>query len=177
MASQVARLLSFEDGEVRLAGELLPGVLKYLSVRDQVRFDEAEQDGMSGKTKTPLGWEDAAVVVIVELLTDSSSTCYDKLAVLDAKFRGHDSKGNPLVLDVVNAHLRARGVDQVVFSGLDSSESDQDDVILVNLSFTEHRPAIVAVEERAEAGSAPASASAPGQAEPALDATLMVDVS
>ncbi|MEG6552639.1 hypothetical protein V6C53_20585 [Desulfocurvibacter africanus] len=171
----MARLLLFEDGEVRLSDEQLPGVLKYLSIRNQVRFDTAEQDGMSGKTKTPLGWEDAAVVVIVELLTDSLSTCYDKLAVLDATFRGHDSKGNPLVLDVVNAHLAARGVDQVVFSGLDSSESDQDDVILVNLSFTEHRPAIVAVEERAEAGSTPAASSS--QAEPELDTALLVDVS
>ncbi len=168
----MARLLSFDDGEVRLGGELLPGVLKYLSIRNQVRFDEAEQDGLSGKTKTPLGWEDAAVVVIVELLTDSSSTCYDKLAMLDAAFRGHDSKGNPLVLDVVNAHLRARGVDQVVFSGLDSSETDREDVISANLSFVEYKPAVVAVEERAEASAAPAFAS--GQTEPELDATLTV---
>jgi len=171
----MARQLSFEDGEVRLAGELLPGVLTHLSVRGLVKFDEAEQDGMSGKTKTPLGWDDAEVVIIVDLLTDSESTCYDKLALLDAKFRGHDGQGNPLVLDVVNAHLRARGVDQVVFSGLDSSETDQDDVMLANLSFTEHRPAIVAVEERAAAGAAPAATA--GQAEPALDATLTVDVS
>jgi len=162
--------LTWEHGEVRLAGELLPGALKHLSIRGLVRFDEAEQDGMSGKTRTPLGWEDADVVIIVDLLTDSGSTCYDKLTALDAKFRGQDDQGNPLVLDVVNAHLAARGVDQVVFSGLDSSETDQDDVIQASLSFTEYRPAVVAVEERAEAGAAPGTAAA----EPGLDKTLTV---
>ncbi|MBU1002795.1 MAG: hypothetical protein KKE73_09755 [Proteobacteria bacterium] len=154
-------LLTFEDGVIRLGGDEIPGVLHSLSVGCEVRFDEAEQDAMSGKTRTPLGWGDAAVTVILDLLTDATS-CYAKLAVLNGLFKGYDNGSNPKVYDVVNPHLVARGVRQVVFSGLTSQESDSDDVIQANLKFDEHRPAIVQVERReASKGSAPAIDAAP----------------
>ena len=158
-------LLVFEDGQITLGGSLLPGVLRRLSIRGQVRFDEAEQDGLSGKVKVPMGWEDADVTAEVELLTDSTD-CYDKLAGLDATFRGYDNGGNPKVYDLVNRHTAARGIDQVVFAGLESSETDQDDVILAGLAFQEHKPAVVAVESRVAASDKAAGSGAPA-ADPA----------
>ena len=140
-------MLTFSHGEVRLGSKLVPGILKSLNVRGAVVFDEAERDGLSGKTKTPKGWDDSAITLTVELLTDDT-TCYDKLASLDALFRGHDNGANPRVLDVANAHVSARGVEGVVFAGLDSAETDQDDVILATLRFTEHRPPIIRAEKR-----------------------------
>ncbi|WP_419787210.1 hypothetical protein [Pseudodesulfovibrio sp.] len=140
-------LLTFSHGEVRLGSKLVPGILKSLNVRGSVLFDEAERDGLSGKTKTPKGWDDSVITLVVELLTDDT-TCYDKLAQVNALFRGHDNGANPRVLDVANAHVTARGVERVVFAGLDSSESDRDDVILTNLKFTEHRPPIIRAEKR-----------------------------
>ena len=140
-------MLTFSHGEVRLGSKLVPGILKSLNVRGAVVFDEAERDGLSGKTKTPKGWDDSAITLTVELLTDET-TCYDKLAALDALFRGHDTAANPRVLDVANAHVSARGVERVVFAGLDSSESDRDDVILATLRFSEHRPPIIRAEKR-----------------------------
>lgn len=140
-------MLTFSHGEVRLGAQLVPGILKSLNVRGAVVFDEAERDGLSGKTKTPKGWDDSMIMLTVELLTDDT-TCYDKLASLDALFRGHDNGANPRVLDVANSHVTARGVGRVVFAGLDSAETDRDDVIMATLRFTEHRPPIIRAEKR-----------------------------
>lgn len=153
--------LDFEHGQIVLGGVLLPGVLRSQSIGAQVRFDEAEQDGVSGKKKTPLGWTDAGVSLTLDLLSDDAKDCYAKLKSLNSIFKGHDNGGNPKVYTVTNPHMLARGIDQVVFSSLESSESDQDDTIQVTLKFQEHNPPIIAVEKRANAsdqaqGAAPA---------------------
>lgn len=167
-------ILRFEHGQIKLSGVLLPGIMNSLSVQTDVRFDSAEQDGMSGKVKVPLGWEDSAVVMTVELLSDDSSDCYDKLSGLNAIFKDTDKGANPKVYTVVNSHLIARGINQVVFSSLSSSETDKDDVILATLNFTEHLPVVTKTEKRTIAtdhavgssdqtgGAPPASSNEPG---------------
>lgn len=147
--------ITFEHGELRLGDTLVPGVLSRLSVDGKVRFDEAEQDGLSGKVKTPMGWEDAAISVTMELLTDEESTCYDKLASLSRLYKGHDSGGNPKVYRTANTHLAARNIDEVVFDGLNSFENDQVDSITASLRFVEHNPPIQIVEKRSAASTAP----------------------
>lgn len=164
-------LLTFDHGRVALGDQEINGILKNQSIRGAVRFDEAEQDGVSGKVKTPLGWEDADITLTMELLTDEIGDCYDKLTGLNALFAGHDNGGNPQVYDLVNAHAIARGIHQVVFAGLDSSESDADDVISVSLHFMEHNPPIVRVEEQAAA--TPVANQEGGSPEP--DAELLQD--
>jgi len=141
-------MLTFEHGEVRLGSQTVPGILKSMRVRGAVVFDEAEPDGMSGKTKTPKGWDDCAITLTIDLLTDDRATCYDRLAKLNALFKGYDNGANPRVLDVANPHISARGIERVVFAGLDSSESNQDDVVMASLRFTEHRPTIIRAEKR-----------------------------
>lgn len=141
-------VLSFDHGIVRLGSKEVPGILRELRVRGSVRFDETEQDGHSGKVKTPMGWEDCAVTLTVELLTDEGGTCYDRLNQVDALFRGHDNNANPRVLDVTNPHVTSRGIERVVFSGLESSETDQDDVIMAILRFSEDRPPVIRAEKR-----------------------------
>jgi len=141
-------LLTFAHGEVRLGSRTVPGILRSQNIGGRVRFDESERDGLSGKAKTPTGWEDCDISLTVDLLTDEAGTCYDKLAELDGLFRGHDNNANPRVLDVANAHVTARGIERVVFSGLDSAETDQDDVISATLRFTEYRPPVVRMEQR-----------------------------
>ncbi len=155
--------LSFDDGKVFLGGSELDGILQNLSVRGSVLFDLAEQDGLSGKTKIPMGWEDADITLVLTLLTDENADCYDRLEVLDALFKGQDSNGNPLILDVRNRHCQARHIDRVVFSGLDSQENDKNDAIVATLAFSEHRPATVATEERVVAS---------GRAAPAIKTTI-----
>ncbi|WP_321402718.1 hypothetical protein [Maridesulfovibrio sp.] len=154
--------LSWEDGAVVLGGSELDGILQNLSVRGAVLFDRAEQDGLSGKTKIPMGWEDADITLVLLLETNEAADCYDRLEELDALFKGQDSNGNPLILDVRNRHCQARHINQVVFSGLDSQENNKDDAIIASLAFSEHRPATVDTEERVVAS---------GKAAPAINAS------
>ncbi len=166
-------VLSFAHGAIFLDGICLPGLLTSLSVRGQVRYDLAEQDGLSGKTKTPLGWEDDSIILSLALTSEDESTCYDKLRIINGWFSGQDSSGNPMVLRVANPHLLARGISEVVFDGLESSETDQDDIINASLKFSEHNPPVVKTEVRAAATGAAPSTSA---AEVDVDQRLMVDV-
>lgn len=143
--------LTFEHGQVRLGGTTLPGILSSQRVKGAVQFDTASPDGMSGEVKTPMGWEDGDVVIVLDLLTEDGSSCYDKAAQIDGLFKGHDNNANPRVLNVVNPHLAARGVEKVVFSGFETAETDRDDVIVATLRFTEHNPIITKTERAANA--------------------------
>lgn len=155
------QMLSFDDGRVFLDGIEIPGLLQSQNVRGQVRFDEAQKDGMSGKAKTPMGWDDCAVTLTILLQTNEDDTCYDKLDQLDNVFRDTDGGANPKILSVANPHLRARHINQVVFSGLSSQETNRDDAIAVNLSFTEHIPVIVPVEKRVVSSDTPSHEAVP----------------
>ena len=141
------RLLVFEDGLIRLGDTELPGILTELRVDGKVRFDQQKKDGSSGKKKTPKGFEDSDVMVTMLLLTDSESQCYEKLAQVSGLFRKIDDKANPQVYTVTNRHLPARGVRQVVFSKLQSSENNGTDEIRVTLGFVEHNPPVTKIEK------------------------------
>lgn len=144
------KLLTFEDGVVRIGGEELPGILADIRVSCAVRFDEQSVDKASGKKKTPQGWEDSDISLSLYLTTDESGTCYEKLDTLNGLFKKTDARANPTIFTVANRHLLARGIRQVVFSKLDSAESMKSDDIRATLSFTEHNPPIVK-QERAVA--------------------------
>ncbi len=153
-------LLTFADGVIRLDDQDVPGILKSLSVRGQVKYDETKMDAQSGQARIPAGWEDADVTATVELLTDDNSDCYQKLKSLNAIFKSAESSREtehgqtvtrpPKEYTVVNRHLNARSVRKVVFSALASSESDQDDVIQAVLTFNESNNPAVAAEQRAQ---------------------------
>ncbi len=153
-------LLTFANGQVTLGGELLPGIFRDVSVRCDIRFDEAEEDARSGSTKTPLGWNDSDIDLSLDLLTDDDSTCYKKLRSLNSIFKGYDSNGNPKVYTVASSHVSARGITKIVFSGLSSRESDRDDMISCRLSFQEYKPAVVKVESKKTSSSTPSTSTA-----------------
>lgn len=143
------KLLTFEDGIVRIGGEELPGILDSLRVSCSVRFDEQKVDKASGKKKTPQGWEDADISLSLYLTTDATGTCYDKLDILNGYFKKADDKANPQIFTVTNRHLLARGVRRVVFSKLDSTENMRTDEIRASLAFVEHNPPILKQERAA----------------------------
>lgn len=144
------RNIVFEDGRITLGGAEVPGILQDLRVACRVRFDEHKSDNLSGKSKIPTGYEDADISVTVALLTDDNSDCYEKAAELAGLFKDTDGKLNPQIFTVVNKHIQARGVKQVVFSSLDTTESSRNDEIRATLKFVEHMPPIVR-PEKAEA--------------------------
>lgn len=141
--------ITFNDGIVRLDGEELPGVMTSLRVNGQVRYDEQEVDGASGKSKIPQGWEDQTISLSLVLATDSESDCYEKLETLAEYFKKADSKANPQIFTIVNRHAQGRGIRQVVFDRLETTENDKNDLAYATLGFTEHNPPIVQVEAAA----------------------------
>lgn len=154
--------LTFEDGVLSLDGEAIPGVFVNSNILCDVKFDEAQSDQLSGKKKTPMGWEDAEIDFDYELLSDDDGDCYDKLARLNALFKGYGGSAQPKIFTPLNRHIQARGIEQVVFKSLGSRETDKEDTIVVTLHFVEHTPPIVQAEERvvksdkAGSGTAPA---------------------
>ena len=140
-------LITWEDGVVKIDGQILPGLLVDQSVACRVRFDEQEVDGQSGKKRTPMGWEDSEVSLTLCLTTEAlGPDCYEKLEIINGIFRGHDDQANPKIYTVDNRHLLARGVGQLIFSGLDSVESEDDDTIQAGLTFVENNPPVVKTE-------------------------------
>ena len=170
-------ILSFGHGEIRLGGKLLPGVLKRQSIASWVRFDDAEEEGLSGTTKKVMRWEDGDIWFEMALLSDFDTDCYEKLSRIHKIFKAADIGQNPRVYDVVNAHAAARGIDRVIFSGLDSTETDKDDVIKATLSFREHNPPVRDREERAVASDKARGEKAPGttEKEPEPDEEIQKD--
>ena len=181
MADEI-QYLTWEDGIVAIGGVELPGELTQLTVAGQVKFDKAKSDGQSGEKKTPMGYEDAAINIDMELLTDENGTCYDKLTVIDKLYKAVGPKAAPKIVSVVNRHMRARQVEQVVFSGLTSREDNQSDMILVALTFTEHLPPVTTAEKRVvgkaandQQKKAEDAKNAGGAAPPAKPKTIDVD--
>lgn len=168
--------LYFEDGVVRLGSETLPGLLQSQTVGCGVRFDEAKSDGLSGKKKTPMGWEDSEVTLELVLLSDENGSCFDKLTSLNRTFRGYGKRANPKILTVVNTHLRARGIDQVVFSSLGSKESNEEDVVLATLKFVEHAPPVTLAEQRVVQGKNGSGSTGAPSVDPADEYAIKVDV-
>jgi len=141
--------LKYEDGLIRLGSRDIPGILKRLTVRGEIRFDRIEQDQKSGSTKTPMGWDDCDINIVFDLLTDDT-TCYEKLEIISNIYKGYDNGANPKIYTIFNSHIEARGIYEVVFCGLESVEDDTEDIITATLRFQEHNPPVIKVEKAAK---------------------------
>lgn len=167
--------LTFEDGILTLDGEAIPGVFVDSNIVCDVKIDEAQSDQLSGKKKTPMGWEDAEVDFDFELLSDDDGDCYEKLARLNTMFKGYGGSASPKIFTIINRHIQARGIEQVLFKTLASRDSDRIDTVFASLHFVEHTPPIVQAEERVVKSDKAASGSAPA-VNPTTEYTIAVDV-
>lgn len=172
--------LWYEDGQVWLDGQLIPGILVAQSVRCAVRYDEAQLDNRSGKKKVIKGWEDATIALTLDLLSyqddGDNMDCYEKLAVIDALFKSaKDSL--PVVYNITGtrSHAWARGIRQVIFDSLDSTEDDQEDTIQVTITFVEHLPAVTRREQQAAKQSKLNGKAPQVKAQPASDPKIVQD--
>ena len=146
--------LLFDDGTITLDREEIPAILTRMQVRGSVVFDNASVDSLSGENKTPMGFSDADITVSMVLLSDDAATCYERLRQLNQIFSSVDDLANPRICTIFNSHCAARNIHRVVFSALDSSETDQEDTIDVSLSFVEYQPGIIKKEISILAGGA-----------------------
>lgn len=185
----MSRELIFDDGLVKLGDTLLPGILVSQRIGCAVRIDTAQVEGQAQKTQTPLEWDNAALYLCLDLLTDVESDsasagppqpgtdCYEKLAALNRIFKGKDNGHFAQIYTVNSRHARARGLDKMIFSSLDSDEDDQDDVIRVSLCFVEYLPPKTAQKAAGIAGSgtAPPTTNPAAGANPAAATAVVED--
>jgi len=139
--------LIFENGEITLGDTLIPGIMTQVRIKNELIFDDFSIDSMSGNKKTPMGYSDADISVSMDLMTDDTLSCYDRLSAVNKLFKTVDENANTIVYTVLNSHCAARNIQKVYFSRLDSSESDQNDIITIDLSFVEYKPDVVKKEE------------------------------
>lgn len=139
-----------EAGAIKLGDTLLPGVFTSIEVDGKLRIDEKEVPGQSGKSKQPLGFEDAKISLKLRLITDEETDCYDKAAVLVNLFQTVDKQAKPYVYRIVNRLLELWHITEVLFEDIKIRDNKGSDTLQADLSFTEYKPALVAVEAKAE---------------------------
>ncbi len=144
----MAREIITDDfGQVKLGGQLLPGVIQQIEINGGVRVDIEEVPGQSGSSKQPQGYEDAEITIRIVLPTDEQSDCYGKVAELERSFKKVDSQAKPFVFCIVNKHAAARGINQVIYRGLRTTEGNADDTITAEIALVEFKPVVVKTEQ------------------------------
>ena len=130
-------LITINDGIVTLGTTIIDAVLISCSLSTSVRYDAATKDSRSSSVKRPIGFNDSEINIEFALITDDKMSCYSRLSVINKLFKAREN-GVAKVYNINNRHLFARGVRSVLFDKITSSESNTDDIIKVNLTFTEH---------------------------------------
>ncbi|MDK2903500.1 MAG: hypothetical protein PWQ93_1419 [Clostridiales bacterium] len=130
------QIITDNFGNVMLNNMKLPGIFESLDIDDGVNVDNENNT----KSKQYNGYKGATITIKMRLLTDDTSTCYDKAKQLHGLFK---SGGSPKVYSLVNRHAAARGITSIVFTQLRTSESNEDDTMTADITFDEHAPAIV----------------------------------
>ncbi|MDQ7791258.1 MAG: SafA/ExsA family spore coat assembly protein [Clostridia bacterium] len=144
----MAREIITDDfGQVKLGDQILPGIIQQIEIDCSVRVDIEEVPGQSGASKQPQGYEDAKMTIRITLQTDEQNNCYDKAAKLESSFKKVDSQAKPFVYRIVNKHAAARGISQVVYQNLRTTEGNADDTITAEINLLEFKPVVVKTEQ------------------------------
>lgn len=123
-------------GFVSLDDFRLPGAFQSLAVNGEVIIDSSNSAGNNKPRKVMRGYADKVISLSLVLVDDADYTVYDQLEELEHLFRRLNG-GVPKIFTIANEHLIARGITQVIFKGLSSSESAGSSTIEVSLSFEE----------------------------------------
>ncbi|HOV12937.1 MAG TPA: hypothetical protein PK771_01530 [Spirochaetota bacterium] len=157
------RKLEIDNELIKLDNNVLPGIVKNISVNQDLMYDEEEIPGKSGRQIQIKGYGNASISINiyifnqykpVDLLTVAdlnanyiksnaeesknvklSSSKYEQLKELEQAFKKIDDKGLPVIYKITNKHINTRGVKKCLFSKLDSSEDISG--LDVNITFIE----------------------------------------
>ncbi|MGL5956787.1 MAG: hypothetical protein ACRC0X_09380 [Brevinema sp.] len=130
---------------------LLPGVLQNLSVNGEILIDSNNSASSGAPQKVMRGYKDRTVNISLRLLevpksiendreknvqTEIEKYPYDILEELNQLFQNKED-GIPIVYTLFNDHTVARGINEVLFTGLSSYEDNSTNTITVTLTFEE----------------------------------------
>ncbi len=147
-------------GQVKVGNTLLPGIFESLEITGRVKTDQVEIKGKETKATQAVGYEPATARLTINLLpTYEGGECSSQVRAIQQAFRESKDQEEPGVYRLVNRHVQARGIDEVVFSGLKTFEDNRSDKLLVICEFMEHVPIQVKVKEQSSSAAAQSSTS------------------
>jgi len=125
-----------------------------MRVRQEVRIDEVEAPGRSGKIKQAVGYQDSEISIGLRLFSDDDGkTALEKYAVLQDAFRKRDNADSlPRVFSIQSPLTDACRIQTVLFKGLEISDAEGTDQLEVTVSLTEFEPIEAAVDDRGGSG-------------------------
>jgi len=157
------------DGTPDIANILFsfPVPHQQMSVRQEVKIDEVDVPGRSGKVKQAVGYEDTEVSLTLTLVDreDRSGavvhSALDQLKELQAAFRDRSDPvgeagtkastaphGVPTIFSIQSRLTDACGIRTVLFKGLEVNEISGDTALEVAITLIEYEPIALQVERR-----------------------------
>ena len=121
-----------------------------MSVRQEVRIDEAKVPGRSGKAKQAVGYQDSEISIGLILFSDDDGpTALEKYSILQDAFRKRDDADSlPRVFSIQSPLTDACRIQTVLFKGLEISDAEGTDQLQVTVNLTEFEPIEAAVDDR-----------------------------
>lgn len=130
-----------EPMECKLGDLVLPVPPKQMTIRQSLKIDEIEIPGRSGKIKQPVGYEDSAITIELELCHQEGNgtivkTAQDRLKEIQTIFRPSGT-AIQTPLSIVSILTEACGIQQVLIKDLEVKDDEEYDLIHCSLSLTE----------------------------------------
>ncbi len=125
-----------DEGIVKLDGVALEGVFQSLSVNGEIIIDSNNSPSNDTPRKVMRGYKDKTVSLTLRILPTDEKTVYEILEEIENLFQ--DKEDNiPKVMVLYNYHTMARGIDEVLLTGMSSSEDNSTNTLDVTLKFEE----------------------------------------
>ena len=151
-----------KNGIIELDGVPIAGVLQSLSVNGEIVIDSNNSASDGEPLKTMRGYKDKTISMSLKLLpvpkkaddmiqkteealsedelnelkTEIEKTPYQILEEIEQIFMNKEDK-TPKVMTLFSPHILARRINEVVFTGLSSSEDNTTETITITLNFEE----------------------------------------
>lgn len=135
-----------EDASIKIGGVILPGIYKNVEVDAEATVEEQEIEGNPVKPKQAVGYEDAKIMIDLELWDGENQTKEDKLQIIQDIFR-QAGQSKPEAKEIVSTHSRIRNIDRVILKKMTTKTSNKKDVITVSLELWEYIPIVVSAAQ------------------------------
>lgn len=145
-----------EVGQVKVGDTILPGIFESLEISGSVKMDEVEIKGKKEKVTQAVGYETAKIRFNIILLPEDEEDgdTGEAVETIQQLFRKAPDQEKPGVFKIVNKHVLARGIDEVIFTGLKTYEDNKINKVLVMCEFTEHVPIKIKVATKGSGSTA-----------------------
>lgn len=126
-----------DDDSVKIGGVILPGIYKSIEINHEAQIDEQKVEGSSRVPKQATGYEDAKVVIEIQLIDSEHMTKEEKLQIIQNLFKNM-SQSKPIVHELISTHSSIRGVDKVIIKNMGSKENNKKNEIIVSLELLQY---------------------------------------